>query len=78
MIGAKVSLTQALKSRRQFVAETGTGHRLIVERAIQLSEEQYRSVRAMLRQTARFETQSEIHEESTPWLASNELAGQVA
>ena len=155
MITAKVSLTQALKSQRQFVGETGSGHHLIlddaagasgakpielvavalagctafdvitilrqkhhqkvtgyevhveadqaerppqvftavrirhvvtgfeidktaVERAVQLSEEKYCSVGAMIRQTALFETQSEIHEESTPWLAPNELAEQVA
>ena len=139
MITAKVSLTQALKSQRQFVAETGSGHHLIlddaaggsgakpielvavalagctafdvvtilrqknhqkvtgyevhveadqverppqvftsvrirhvvagfeidkaaVERAIQLSEEKYCSVGAMLRQSAKFETQYEVHD----------------
>jgi len=33
MISAKVSLTQALKSQRQFVAETGSGHHLILDDA---------------------------------------------
>ena len=155
MITAKVSLTQALKSQRQFVAETGSGHHLIlddaaggsgakpielvavalagctafdvvtilrqknhqkvtgyevhveadqverppqvfasvrirhvvtgfeidkaaVERAIQLSEEKYCSVGAMLRQSAKFETQYEVHEETTPWLVPDEVTGQVA
>ncbi|HXJ92057.1 MAG TPA: OsmC family protein [Terriglobia bacterium] len=155
MITAKVGLTQALKSQRQFVAETGSGHHLIlddaagasgakpielvavalagctafdvitilrqkhhqrvtgyevhveadqaerppqvftavrirhvvtgfeidpaaVERAIQLSEEKYCSVEAMIRQTAKFETQCEIHQETTPWLEPNQLARQVA
>ena len=155
MITAKVSITQALKSQRQFVAETGSGHHLIlddaagasgakpielvavalagctafdvitilrqkhhqkvtgyevhieadqaerppqvftvvrirhvvtgfeidraaVERAIQLSEEKYCSVGAMIQQTAKFETQYEIHQETTPWLAPNGLAQQAA
>ena len=33
MIKAKVSLTQALKSQRQFIAETGSGHHLILDDA---------------------------------------------
>ena len=33
MITAKVSLTQALKSQRQFVAETGSGHHFILDDA---------------------------------------------
>jgi putative redox protein len=155
MITARVSLTQSLKSQRQFVAETGSGHHLIlddaagasgpkpielvavalagctafdvitilrqkhhqkvtgyevhveadqaerppqvftvlrirhvvtgieidktaVERAIQLSEEKYCSVGAMIQQTAKFETQYEIHEETMPWLPPNEVAKQVA
>jgi len=155
MITAKVSLTQALKSQRQFVGETGSGHHFIlddaagasgpkpielvaaalagctafdvitilrqknhqkvtgyevqveadqaerppqvftsvrirhivtgfeidkaaVERAIQLSEEKYCSVGAMIQQTAKFETQYEVHEETTPWLAANALAEQMA
>jgi putative redox protein len=155
MITARVSLTQALKSQRQFVGETGSGHHIIlddavgasgakpielvavalagctafdvitilrqkhhqkvtgyevsveadqaerppqgftsvrirhvvtgfeidkaaVERAIQLSEEKYCSVGAMIRQSAKLETQYEAHEEITPWLAPNQLANQVA
>ena len=154
-MSGKVSLTQPLKSQRQFVAETGSGHHLIlddaagasgakpielvavalagctafdvitilrqkhrqkvtgyevhveadqaerppqvftavrirhvvtgfgidkaaVERAIQLSEEKYCSVGAMIQQTAKFETQYEIHEESTPWLTPTEVAELVA
>jgi putative redox protein len=145
MITARVTLTQALKSQRQFVAETGSGHHLIlddaagatgakpielvavalagctafdvvtmlrqkhrqkltgyevlveadqadrppqvfaairlrhivtgfqidkaaVEQAIQLSEEKYCSVGAMLKGTASFETTCEIREESAGWL----------
>ena len=30
MITAKVTLTQALKSQRQFIAETGSGHHIIL------------------------------------------------
>jgi len=155
MITAKVSITQALKSERQFVAETGSGHHLIlddaagasgakpielvavalagctafdvitilrqkhhqkvtgyevhveadqaerppqvftvvrirhvvtgfeidkaaVERAIQLSEEKYCSVGAMIQQTAKFITEYTIHEENMPWLAPNQLAAQPA
>ena len=33
MISAKVSLTQPLKSQRQFIAETGSGHNLILDDA---------------------------------------------
>ena len=33
MISAKVSLTQALKLQRQFIAETGSGHHLILDDA---------------------------------------------
>lgn len=33
MITAKVSLTQALRSQRQFVAETGSGHHVILDDA---------------------------------------------
>ena len=145
MITGKVSLTQALKSQRQFIAETGSGQHLIlddaagatgakpielvavalagctafdvvtmlrqkhhqkltgyevlveavqaerppqvftkirlrhvltgiaidsaaVEQAIQLSEEKYCSVGAMLKGNASFETTFEIHEETTSWL----------
>jgi putative redox protein len=145
MITAKVTLTQALKSQRQFIAETGSGHHLIlddaagatgakpielvavalagctafdvvtmlrqkyhqkltgyevlveadqaerppqvftairlrhvltgvgiektaVQQAVQLSEEKYCSVGAMLKGTASFETIIELHEESTTWL----------
>lgn len=145
MITAKVTLTQALKSQRQFIAETGSGHHMIlddaagatgakpielvaaalagctafdvvtmlrqkhhqkltgyevlveadqaerppqvfttirlrhvltgigiektaVEQAVQLSEEKYCSVGAMLKGTASFETTIEIHEDATSWL----------
>ena len=145
MITAKVILTQALKSHRQFVAETGSGHHIVlddaagatgakpielvavalagctafdvitmlrqkhhqrltgyevhveadqaerppqvftairlrhvltgiaiekaaVEQAIQLSEEKYCSVGAMLKESARLETVYEIHEEAATWL----------
>ena len=33
MIQAKVTLTQSLKSQRQFIAETGSGHHLILDDA---------------------------------------------
>jgi putative redox protein len=145
MITAKVTLTQALKSQRQFIAESGSGHHLIlddaagatgakpielvavalagctafdvvtmlrqkhhqkltgyevlveadqaerppqiftairlrhvltgigiektaVEQAVQLSEEKYCSVGAMLKAAASFETTIEIHEDATTWL----------
>lgn len=145
MITAKVTLTEALKSHRQFIAETGSGHHVIlddaagatgakpielvaialagctafdvvtilrqkhhqkltgyevrveadqgerppqvftairlrhvltgfgidraaVEQAIQLSEEKYCSVGAMLRGQASIKTEYEIHEEPTNWL----------
>ncbi|HEY1468329.1 MAG TPA: OsmC family protein [Candidatus Acidoferrum sp.] len=145
MITAKVTLTQALKSQRQFIAETGSGHHIIlddaagasgakpielvavalagctafdvvtmlrqkhhqkltgydvlveadqagrppqvftairlrhvltgvgiektaVQEAVQLSEEKYCSVGAMLKGTASFETTIEIHEDATSWL----------
>jgi putative redox protein len=145
MISAKVRLTQPLSSHRQFVAETGSGHHLLVddavgatgakpielvavalagctafdvitmllqkhhqkltayevlveadqaerppqvfttirlrhvvtgiaveksavEQAIQLSEEKYCSVGAMLKGTASLHATYEIHEDSTSWL----------
>jgi putative redox protein len=145
MIQAKVTLAQSLKSQRQFIAETGSGHHLIlddaagatgakpielvavalagctafgvvtmlrqkyhqkltgyevfveadqaerppqvfttirvrhvltgigiekqgVEQAIQLSEEKYCSVGAMLKANAKVETTYEINEESAGWL----------
>lgn len=145
MITAKVQLTQPLKGQRQFVAETGSGHHLIlddaagatgakpielvtvalagctafdvitmlrqkhhqkvtgyevhveaeqaerppqiftavrirhvvsgygidgeaVRQSIQLSEEKYCSVGAMIEKSAKLETQYEIQEEATPWL----------
>lgn len=145
MIQAKVSLTQSLKSQRQFVAETGSGHHLIlddaagatgakpielvavalagctafdvvtmlrqkhhqkltgyevfveaeqaerppqvftairlrhvltgigieksaVEQAIEMSEEKYCSVGAMLKAKATVQTTYEIHEEPTSWM----------
>lgn len=147
MIQAKVTLTQSLKSQRQFIAETGSGHHLIlddaagatgakpielvavalagctafdvvtmlrqkhhqkltgyevfveadqaerppqvfttirlrhvltgigieksaVEQAIQLSEEKYCSVGAMLKTNAKLETTYEICEEPAGWLKS--------
>ncbi len=147
MISAKVSLTQALKSQRQFIAETGSGHHLIlddaagatgakpielvaaalagctafdvvtmlrqkhhqkvtayevhveadqadrppqvftairlrhvltgfgidetaVQQAIQMSEDKYCSVGAMLKENATLETVYEIHEEPCSWLLS--------
>lgn len=147
MIQAKVTLTQSLKSQRQFIAETGSGHHLIlddaagatgakpielvavalagctafdvvtmlrqkhhqkltgyevfveadqaerppqvfttirlrhvltgigieksaVEQAIQLSEEKYCSVGAMLKTNAKLETTYEIREEPAGWLKS--------
>ena len=147
MIQAKVTLAQSLKSQRQFIAETGSGHHLIlddaagatgakpielvavalagctafdvvtmlrqkyhqkltgyevlveadqaerppqvfatirvrhvltgigidktaVEQAIQLSEEKYCSVGAMLKEKAALETVYEIHEEPMGWLQS--------
>lgn len=147
MISAKVSLTQPLKSQRQFIAETGSGHNLIlddaagatgpkpielvavalagctaldvvtmlrpkhhqklttyevhveadqaerppkvftairlrhvltgfgidetaVQQAIQMSEEKYCSVGAMLKENATLETVYEIHEEPCSWLLS--------
>jgi putative redox protein len=145
MITARVTLTQTLKSQRQFIAETGSGHHSIlddaagatgakpielvavalagctafdvvtmlrqkhhqkltgyevlveadqaerppqiftvirlrhvltgigiekaaVEQAVQLSEEKYCSVGAMLKATASFETSIEIREDTTGWL----------
>ena len=145
MISAKVQLTQALRGQRQFVAETGSGHHVILDDAagasgakpielvavalagctafdvitmlrqkhhqkvtayevhveaeqaerppqvfthvrirhivtgfaisadavaqsIQLSEEKYCSVGAMIQKSAVLETTYEIHEETTRWL----------
>lgn len=34
MISAKVTLTQALKTNRQFVAETGSGHHILMDDAV--------------------------------------------
>jgi putative redox protein len=155
MITGKVSLAQALKSQRQFVAETGSGHHFIlddaagatgakpielvavalagctafdvvtmlrqkhhqkltgyeviveaeqaerppqsftairlrhvltgfgidkqaVEQAIQLSEEKYCSVGAMLKASATFATTYEIHEETTSWLKATPSPEQVS
>ncbi len=145
MITARVNLTQALRSERQFIAETGSGHHIVlddaagatgakpielvavalagctafdvitmlrqkhhqkvtgyevrveadqterppqvftairirhvltgfsiektaVEQAIQLSEEKYCSVGAMLRENSSLKTEYEIHEEQSSWL----------
>jgi putative redox protein len=154
MITAKVSLTQALKSHRQFVAETGSGHHIVlddaagatgakpielvavalagctafdvvtmlrqkhhqklteyevhveadqaerppqvftairirhvltgfsidktaVEQAIQLSEEKYCSVGAMLKASGALETVYEIREETSSWLLTAPDPSQV-
>jgi putative redox protein len=50
----------------------------VVERTIQLSEEKYCSVGAMIQQSAKLETQYEVREGITPWLAPNEVARQFA
>ncbi|HUK31761.1 MAG TPA: OsmC family protein [Candidatus Acidoferrum sp.] len=48
---------------------TGVGiDRSAVEKAVQLSEEKYCSVGAMVKQTARIETTIQIVEESTSWI----------
>jgi putative redox protein len=39
-----------------------------VEQAIQISEEKYCSVGAMVKQTAKFETTFVVHEETTSWI----------
>jgi putative redox protein len=155
MITAKVTLTQALKSQRQFIAETGSGHHIIlddaagatgakpielvavalagctafdvvtmlrqkhhqeltgyevlveadqaerppqvftairlrhvltgigiektvVEQAVQLSEDKYCSVGAMLKRTASFKTTIEIHEDATSWLHEAAAPGRVS
>ncbi len=154
MIQAKVTLAQSLKSQRQFIAETGSGHHLIlddaagatgakpielvavalagctafdvvtmlrqkyhqkltgyevfveadqaerppqvfttirvrhvltgigiekegVEQAIQLSEEKYCSVGAMLKANAKVETTYEINEESAGWLKPGTVPERV-
>jgi putative redox protein len=154
MIQAKVTLAQSLKSQRQFIAETGSGHHLIlddaagatgakpielvavalagctafdvvtmlrqkyhqkltgyevfveadqaerppqvfttirvrhvltgigidkqgVEQAIQLSEEKYCSVGAMLKANAKVETTYEINEEPVGWLKPGTVPERV-
>jgi putative redox protein len=154
MITAKVHLTEALRAGRQFVAETGSGHHLILDdaagasgakpielvavalagctafdvitmlrqkhhqkvtgyevhveadqaerppqvfttvrirhivtgfaidpqalaQAIQLSEEKYCSVGAMIGKSARFETVHEVREDETPWLKSEQAEVRV-
>ena len=42
--------------------------KIAVEQAIQLSEEKYCSVGAMVKQTAKFETTYEVVEETSSWL----------
>ena len=151
MISAKVHLTQPLRAQRQFVAETGSGHHLILDDAagasgakpielvavalagctafdvitmlrqkhhqkvtgyevqveadqadrppqvftqvrirhivtgfginpdavtqsIQLSEDKYCSVGAMIEKSAKLETVQEIREETTPWLKAEVAA----
>lgn len=155
MITAKVHLTQSLNGQRQFVAETGSGHHLIlddaagasgakpielvavalagctafdvitmlrqkhhqkitgyevhveadqverppqvftavrirhvvtgldiektaVEQSIQLSEEKYCSVGAMIQRSASLHTEIEINEEKTPWLMTDPAIEQVS
>ncbi len=154
MIQAKVTLAQSLKSQRQFIAETGSGHHLILDdaagatgakpielvavalagctafdvvtmlrqkyhqkltgyeviveadqaerppqvfttirvrhvltgigidkqgvaQAIQLSEEKYCSVGAMLKANAKVETTYEINEESAGWLKPGTVPERV-
>ena len=154
MVQAKVTLAQPLKSQRQFIAETGSGHHLIlddvagatgakpielvavalagctafdvvtmlrqkhhqkltgyevfveadqaerppqvfttirlrhvltgmgvdkqaVEQAIQLSEEKYCSVGAMLKANAKLETTYEVCEEPVNWLKSGKMPEKV-
>jgi len=58
---------------------TGYGiDKAAVERAIQLSEEKYCSVGAMVQRSAKFETQCEVREETTPWLAPTGVAVEAA
>lgn len=155
MISAKVSLTQPLKSQRQFIAETGSGHNLIlddaagatgpkpielvavalagctaldvvtmlrpkhhqklttyevhveadqaerppkvftairlrhvitvfgidetaVQQTIQMSEEKYCSVGAILKENAKFETVYEIREERSSWPLSAPTAERIS
>jgi putative redox protein len=155
MITAKVQLTQPLKAQRQFVAETGSGHHLILDdaagatgakpielvavalagctafdvitmlrqkhhqkvtgyevlveadqadrppqvfttvrirhivtgvgvdesalaQAIQLSEEKYCSVGAMIAKSARLETTHEIREDETAWLKPEAAEARVS
>ena len=154
MITAKVQLTQALRGQRQFVAETGSGHHLVLDdaaggtgakpielvavalagctafdvitmlrqkhhqkvtaykvlveadqaerppqvfttvrirhivtgvavdetalaQAIQLSEEKYCSVGAMVAESAKLETTHEIREDHTPWLKPEPAEARV-
>ena len=154
MITAKVQLTQPLMAQRQFVAETGSGHHVVLDdaagatgakpielvavalagctafdvitmlrqkhhqkvtgyevhveadqaerppqvftavwirhvvtgiaidaeavaQAIQLSEEKYCSVGAMIQKGAKLETGYEIHEETTAWLKPETVAERV-
>jgi putative redox protein len=154
MITAKVQLTNPFQAQRQFIAETGSGHHLVLDdaaggtgakpielvavalagctafdvitmlrqkhhqkvtgyavviaadqterppqvfttvrirhvvtgigvdekalaQAIQLSEEKYCSVGAMIAKSAKLETQYEIHEESVAWLKTAALTEQV-
>ena len=42
-----------------------------MEQAIQMSEEKYCRVGAMLKENAQFDTVYEIHEETTEWLLSD-------
>jgi putative redox protein len=154
MIMAKVQLTQVLRGQRQFVAETGSGHHLVLDdwaggtgprpielvavalagctafdvitmlrqkhhqkvtgyevlveadqaerppqvfttvrirhivtgigvdenalaQAIQLSEEKYCSVGALIGKTAKLETTHEIHEDQTAWLNAETAEARV-
>ena len=57
---------------------TGYGiDKAALQQAIRLSEEKYCSVGAMIQRSAKFDTQYEIHEESTAWLKPNAPTEQV-
>jgi putative redox protein len=69
---------QVFKAIRLLHVVTGFNiDKTVVEQAIQLSEEKYCSVGAMLKGSASFTTNYEIHEESTPWLQTAPDSEQV-
>jgi putative redox protein len=51
---------------------------IAVEQAVQLSEEKYCSVGAMIQKSATLHTEVEIHEEKTPWLKTAPAIEQVS